>query len=304
LQVTLQAWGYDVEVARDGTEAWAILDSEFPPSIAILDWMMPGYTGPDLCRRIRERASESYTYILLLTSRNEREDVVAGLDSGADDYLTKPFDQHELRVRLRAGRRIVDLQQQLLSTREEMRIQATHDYLTGLWNRSAVIGVLDRELARCAREDSWLGVVLADLDHFKSINDSYGHCAGDAALRESARRMRDSLRTYDSIGRYGGEEFLAVLPGADLDACAALGERMRSQIREHNLVFRGAQITLSSSFGCTAVHAGSSSVEELIKVADDALYAAKRAGRNRIVSRACPDSDVTKGSALTYASQG
>ncbi len=130
LEETLRSWGYDVIVAADGEEAWRILSGEHSPSLAVLDWMMPGRTGPELCRLVRQRAAEPYTYILLLTSRNEKDDVVEGMDSGADDYITKPFDKHELKVRLRAGTRIVDLQEQLVAAREALRIQATRDYLT------------------------------------------------------------------------------------------------------------------------------------------------------------------------------
>src|SRR3954453_15806601 len=197
LEATLRNWGYDVIVACDGTEAWRILQQDDSPSIAILDWMMPGQTGPEVCRMVRQKAIEPYTYILLLTSRSLKEDVVAGMDSGADDYLTKPFDQHELKVRLRAGTRIVDLQAQLLATREALREQATRDYLTHLWNRSSIMATLERELTRSAREHWPCGGVLLALGVFKSINDTRGHFAGDVALREAARRMQNSVRNYD-----------------------------------------------------------------------------------------------------------
>ena len=181
LEQTLHGWGYDVLVASDGKQAWNLLDVEHPPALAILDWMMPGYTGPELCAMVRNKAAEPYTYILLLTSRTEKDDVVAGMDSGADDYLTKPFDKHELQVRLRAGTRIVDLQQQLLNTREALRVQATRDYLTQINNRSAILDILDREIGRSDRQGTPVGLALADLDHFKNINDTYGHLAGDLA---------------------------------------------------------------------------------------------------------------------------
>ena len=159
-------------------------------TLAILDWMMPGLTGLEVCDRIRKRAREPYTYILLLTSKSQKEDLIEGMDAGADDYITKPFDQHELQVRLRAGRRLVDLQAELLSAREALREQATKDSLTHLWNRSAIYDLLCRELSRAQREGTTVGVVMVDLDHFKSVNDNHGHFAGDAVLCESARRMR------------------------------------------------------------------------------------------------------------------
>jgi diguanylate cyclase (GGDEF)-like protein len=283
LEHSLRQWGYDVVVACDGREAWEVLNQEHSPPLAILDWMMPGYTGPELCRLVRNKAAQTYTYILLLTSRIEKEDVVEGLDSGADDYITKPFDRHELKVRLRAGTRIVDLQAQLLRTQEALRFQATRDYLTQLWNRSAIVEVLQKELSRCQREHTSVGVVLADLDHFKHINDTYGHGAGDAALKEAARRMLHSVREYDFIGRYGGEEFLIVLPGADALTARTLADRMRLAIKSEPLDFLGARIHLSCSFGCSCSAGGAGSVEEIIHQSDEALYAAKRSGRDRAV---------------------
>jgi two-component system cell cycle response regulator len=264
LEETLRSWGYDVVVAADGEEAWRILSGEHSPSLAVLDWMMPGRTGPELCRLVRQRAAEPYTYILLLTSRNEKDDVVEGMDSGADDYITKPFDKHELKVRLRAGTRIVDLQEQLVAAREALRVQATRD----------------RELARSEREQVPVGVVVADLDHFKTINDTYGHFAGDWALQETARRMQDSIRTYDAIGRYGGEEFLVVLPGADQHAVRMQAERMRHAIRSKPVHMANAALNVTCSFGCTSGMGGRVTADSLIAAADLALYRAKRTGRD------------------------
>jgi diguanylate cyclase (GGDEF)-like protein len=287
LEGTLRGWGYDVVVAADGTEAWNVLSSENPPSLAVLDWMMPGVTGPELCRLVRERASEPYTYILLLTSRNDKDDVVEGMNSGADDYITKPFDKHELKVRLRAGTRIVDLQEQLVTAREALRVQATRDYLTQLWNRSAILDILHRELDRSEREGTPVGVVVADLDHFKSINDTYGHFAGDAALRESARRMQMSTRSYDSVGRYGGEEFLIVLPGVTEEGVRIQSERMRQAIETKPMVTFEAALNVTCSFGCASGIGGQVTAESLIRAADKGLYRAKRAGRNRSVVVGC-----------------
>lgn len=279
-----RSWSFDVVTACDGAEAWRILGEPGAPSIAILDWMMPGFTGPEICRLVRQKATEPYTYILLLTSRTEREDVVAGMESGADDYLTKPFDRHELKVRLRAGTRIVELQEQLLSTREALQEQATRDYLTRIWNRSAILDKLSRELARSSREGTSVGVVIGDLDYFKSINDTWGHGVGDLALKAAARRMEQALRPYDSVGRYGGEEFLFVLPGASLSEAAWLADRVRVAIRAEILDGFGSPVQLSCSFGCSAGIGGEIPQEELIRVADEALYAAKRGGRDRVMA--------------------
>src|SRR5581483_4187593 len=170
-------------------QAWERLQGDDRPHMAILDWMMPGMDGVELCRRVRAMAKEPYIYIILLTARTENQDLIDGMDAGADDYLKKPFNAHELRVRLRAGRRILELQEQLLHTREALRLQATHDGLTGLLNRTSVLESIENELARAQREHQPMALLLIDLDRFKLINDTRGHLAGDAVLREAARRM-------------------------------------------------------------------------------------------------------------------
>src|ERR1051326_2790071 len=252
LDATLRKWGYEVVVACDGLEAWNLLQGENAPRIAILDWVMPSLTGPEVCKRVREHSRDSeaaYTYILLLTSKSQREDLIEGLESGADDYLTKPFDQHELKVRLRAGTRIIDLQRELVSAREELREQATKDFLTRIWNRSSILDVLNRELARASREKRSVGVLLADLDRFKSVNDTYGHFAGAAVLREFTRRMTAAMRPYDSIGRYGGEEFLIILPGCDETCTANQAERMRTALCSEPMRIGDASQLITGSFG-------------------------------------------------------
>lgn len=284
LNATLRKWGYDVVVASDGNEAWNALQEPNAPALAILDWVMPGMTGPEVCKLVRQRAKEPYTYILLLTSKSLREDLIEGMEAGADDYITKPFDQHELQVRLRAGTRILELQAQLVTAREALREQATKDFLTRLWNRSSVLEILHRELIRGEREHRPVGVVLVDLDNFKTINDTYGHLAGDVVLQETARRLQASIRPYDSIGRYGGEEFLIILPGCDEPDGFSQGERLRLALCSEPIVFPEAQCILTGSFGGTSAlpgHRGTS--ESLIRTADDALYRAKREGRNRVI---------------------
>ena len=283
LEATLRKWGYEVLVACDGEEALAILQRDDSPALAILDWMMPGMTGLEVCRRVRQRAREPYTYILLLTSKSQKEDLIEGMEAGADDYITKPFDQHELQVRLRAGTRLVDLQAELLSAREALREQATRDSLTRIWNRRSIFDILCRELSRSQREGKPVGVVMVDLDHFKSINDNYGHFAGDAVLCEAARRMQNEIRQYDAIGRYGGEEFLILLYGCDEATSLTQAERLRKQLAAVQMDLQDTRLTITASFGVTtALPNQPSTPEELIHKADEALYLAKRRGRNRV----------------------
>ena len=291
LEATLRKWNYEISVACDGAEAWRILRGEDPPRIAILDWVMPGMSGPEVCKRVREHAKNgelNYTYLLLLTSKSQREDLIEGMEAGADDYLTKPFDQHELKVRLRAGSRVIDLQRELVAAREELREQATKDFLTRIWNRSSVLDILQRELVRGARERRPFGVVLADLDHFKAVNDTFGHFAGDAVLREFTRRISAAMRPYDSIGRYGGEEFLVILPGCDEFCTASQAERMRVAISQDAMLIDDLSHSLTASFGACCFKPGMNvTAEALIRTADDALYEAKRQGRNRTVVSSC-----------------
>src|SRR5580658_3053888 len=283
LEATLRKWGYEVMVACDGAEALDLLQRDDAPSLIILDWMMPGMTGVEVCRRIRQRDSEPYTYILLLTSKSQKEDLIEGMDAGADDYITKPFDQNELQVRLRAGTRLVDLQAQLLKAREDLREQAERDSLTRLWNRSWILKQLGRELARSEREARPLGVVIVDLDHFKHINDTHGHLAGDAVLREAARRMQNSIRQYDSIGRYGGEEFLILFPGCSEADTFAQADRLRKQLAQAEMSVNDSSLRVTASFGVTTAMPGETWTEEaLIRKADEALYVAKKSGRNRV----------------------
>ncbi len=286
LESTLQKWGYDVVTASDGVEAWDILRQEDGPPIAVLDWIMPGLTGPEVCRRVREQGQEPYIYILLLSAKNLKEDLVEGMEAGADDYVIKPFDHHELKVRLRAASRLVKLQAELLDAREALREQATKDALTGLWNRPTILQIFERELARAVREGSSVGVVMIDLDHFKTVNDSFGHAAGDAALRMAAERMQSCIRPYDALGRYGGEEFLMVLPGCDRQEAAVQAERMRQILSSSPMELADARLPLTASFGVTTFTANAGeeygSPEPLIRMADEALYCAKRLGRNRV----------------------
>jgi two-component system, cell cycle response regulator len=284
LRSALTRWGYDVVMAENGKEALDILAKDDPPPMAVLDWVMPELTGPEVCRRVRETLREPYTYILLLTSKNTKGETVEGLEAGADDYIVKPFDQHELQVRLRAGQRIIDLQLNLLQAREELRERASKDLLTMLPNRSAIAHTLEDEISRCHRDHRTVGIILLDLDHFKKVNDTLGHFAGDAVLRETALRLRSNMRPYDQVGRYGGEEFLVVLPNCDLEQAANQAERMRHRLHATGMLVDGQELRVSASFGVTISDGSERSPDVFVRVADEALYRAKANGRNRIWS--------------------
>ena len=233
LEATLTRLGHEPVVVTNGTDAQEELLRPEGPRLAILDWEMPGADGLSVCRTLRRRA-EPYVYVVLLTARDRREDMLVALEADVDDFLTKPLDAGELQARLRSGERLLGLQEKLLQAQDALRYQATHDDLTGLWNRAMVRSHLTAEMSRGKRAGKPVAVVLADLDHFKKVNDTYGHPAGDTILREAAARMRRALRAYDSIGRYGGEEFLIVLPG-----CSTRGRGSGSRARPRVCRFAG-----------------------------------------------------------------
>lgn len=279
----LRQWGHEVVSCTDGDSAWRVLEGGMVPNVAILDWMMPGINGPDLCQKIRSKMDCPYVYIVLLTGRNNPEDLIVGLDAGADDYLTKPFHLGELEARLRAGKRIVDLQNELISARETLRIQAMQDPLTQVLNHGAILDALLGEINRAQREEQPLSLILADLDSFKNVNDTYGHVAGDQVLIEVARRMRNCLRSYDALGRYGGEEFLVVLPNSDESQAVGLAERIRIAVSSEPFRFSQFDLTVTISQGVTTwTNPNSIPLERLIQSADRALYGVKHSGRNAV----------------------
>ncbi len=283
LQRMLRDWGYEVLLARDGQEAWDRLRQDGGPRLALLDWMMPGVEGAEICRRVRAGIRDRYVYILILSVRGDQADIVAGMESGADDYIVKPFQTEELRARLRAGKRVLALQEELVAARETMREQATRDALTGLWNRRAIFDILQTELARAGRTGEPLITLMADVDGFKALNDQLGHLAGDAILRQIASRMAASVRSYDAVGRYGGEEFLIVMPGCELPGGLAQAERIRQAIGTENFRLGENEIRLTCSLGVAcACSPDLPRADELVQCADGALYQAKRKGRNRV----------------------
>ena len=283
LEKLLVKWGHEVEVASDGVEAWQALQRFDAPSMVVLDWMMPGVDGVEICRRLRELKRDIRPYVILLSGKGQKKDLINGISAGADDYVTKPFAPEELRVRILAGERILNLQAESLTMMEALRKQATHDYLTGLPNRATIMDVLRREFARRSRGGQAVSVVLADVDHFKDVNDTFGHQVGDVVLAEIARRMAMEMRSYEYVGRYGGEEFLAVLWDCDTQSACALAERLRRIVEGRPFDSPAGKIPVTMSLGvASTAEIPDATQETLVQLADAAMYRAKRAGRNRV----------------------
>ena len=277
---TLERAGYEVIAVENGRLAAENLCRPDGPRLALLDWVMPELDGPAVVREVRQKR-EPYVHMVLLTSKESKRDIVEGLESGADDYLIKPFDPAELTARLRTGLRILQLEDNLIEAREEMRFKATYDTLTGLLNRGVILDLLSRELSRTRREDGRTAVLLGDVDHFKSINDTRGHLMGDEVLKEIARRMFASVRSYDFVGRYGGEEFLVVLNNCDAASSVARAEEIRRAIASVPVQTVQGPIPVTMSLGVLSTRDwGVRPVEELLREADAALYKAKADGRN------------------------
>ena len=272
----LTDWGFEYQAVGSGTEAIKLLEAPNPPDMALLDWLLPGLDGIDVLRRIRKLAQGHYIYTIMLTAKTHKKDRITAMEAGADDYLSKPFDPTELRSRILVAKRILDLQQSL-------RFAATHDFLTDLLNRSEILAALEREFARGGREQKPASVILADIDHFKRVNDTLGHAAGDEVLKEVARRLKVDLRPYDIVGRYGGEEFLIILPGCNLENGARRADVIRDRVGKDPIETPFGRTSATVSMGVTATSATRDcSITEFLREADLSLYEAKNKGRNRV----------------------
>ena len=282
IETQFKEWGFSLVVAKDGKEAWKLLSGRDAPRLAVLDWMLPEIDGVEICRRLRERSEKvPYTYTILLTAKSKKDEMLEAMDAGADDFLAKPFDPPELKARLLVGKRIVELQQKLVSTNEALQFAACHDFLTGLWNRAEILAFLQRELARSRRDRTPVGIVLADVDHFKKVNDRFGHDVGDSVLKAVGHCLTGSLRAYDGVGRYGGEEFLMVVPGCDLEVALRRANQIREFVARTQIPTVAGAMSVTLSMG-VVVAESSTDLETLIRCADLALYQAKRKGRNRV----------------------
>ena len=286
LEKILVKAGHKVIFAENGRIAMEKFNNKFCPVI-ITDWMMPEMNGPELCKAIRAGDHQGYVYIILVTANNDKQEIVTGLEAGADDYITKPYNHAELIARLNTGIRFLKLEESLKKANEEIRILSITDLLTGSYNRTFISQHLPKELKRAIRYNRALSVIFCDIDHFKRINDTFGHSAGDQVLKEFVRILSDSIRTdVDWIGRYGGEEFLVVLPETDIHGACSLAERFRKKVEAMVTITMGETISITASFGVaglnreTAYEAGA--YEELINAADQYLYQAKNEGRNMV----------------------
>ena len=281
LQKNINDWGYEVVLAKDGKEAWSSLQNE-GIKLAILDWMMPEINGIQLCKKIRQNdhlgKDQEYTYIILLTAKDEQKDLIKGFSAGADDYIRKPFNHLELKARLKTGKRIIDLQKQLQE-------QASRDSLTELWNRKRMFRILDKEINRANRDNLPVAIIMIDIDKFKSINDSHGHQVGDLVLKEVTHVLKKSVRNYDEICRYGGDELLIILPNCNVAKTESIAERLRQNMNKHRIDSDTVSLNVTLSFGGASTESYSSDItsEALIMAADKALLEAKNKGRNRVV---------------------
>ena len=290
LRARLESWGYAVDSAADGMQALQAVETA-PPDLILLDVMMPSLDGNEVARRIKQNPALPFIPIIMQTALDSTESKVEGLEAGADDYITKPIEFAELKARLRSMLRIKRLQEeleererQLLEANERLRHMSRTDGLTGLDNRRYLEQQLDMMYAHSERLGEPLSCVICDLDRFKSVNDTYGHQAGDAILKQFAVILKREAREIDRVARYGGEEFVILLPGTVLDAAVTFAERVRKEVEEHTFTFDGGQVQRTASFGVAAwPHPRISDCDGILRAADDALYVAKETGRNRVV---------------------
>lgn len=285
LSAITKQWGYEVLLAEDGEQAWQIMQQDDAPKLLLLDWEMPKMNGIEVCERVIAKDPENPAYIVLLTSRTSSDDIVEGLSKGASDYLSKPFDSAELKVRLQVGKRMIEMQQKLNTTLQELTKLASHDALTGLLNRRAIMEALPKEFKRIERQEQVLCIGMCDIDHFKQVNDSYGHLVGDEVLKEVTQRIKDALRDHDLLGRYGGEEFLVITSVDNTKSAIIAYQRICQAVSTLPIEIDKLSISITVSCGVTSYSPGNDKqdIAKLIARADEALYQAKDAGRNQVV---------------------
>jgi len=277
LQALVKKWGFAVVAVADGEEAWSIMQQPESPRLAVLDWMMPGMDGVEVCRRLRAVDNPEPPYLIMLTARGNKADIVEALKAGADDYVQKPFDPEELRARISVGCRILDLQQRLAEL-------ANTDPLTGLYNRRRFFEGTREEIARSRRYQYPLSLLMVDVDHFKVVNDTYGHDAGDILLQHLAALFKNFLREGDMVGRLGGEEFAILLGHTDQDQAESVAERIRQAVETQPVTYQDQQIKITLSIGVSQLSPAEEDPYPVLKRADDMLFLAKGKGRNCVVA--------------------
>ncbi|MBC7984430.1 MAG: diguanylate cyclase [Candidatus Obscuribacterales bacterium] len=298
LSILMQSAGFRVNTAESGRQALEMLRQDYCP-IVLSDWSMPDMDGVELCRHIRAESFKGYVYVLLLTARDAQQDIITGLEAGADDFLSKRVTEAELMARMRTARRIGALEQTLRDMLDEKRKQATTDSLTGANNRRYFDKHASRELKRVRRFGGALSVLLLDIDNFKGINDRYGHGAGDEVLVLFAELLRAGLpRDYDWSARIGGEEFAVILPQTDLPGAMVVAEKLRLYTCRAPLTTSVGSLNISVSIGVAALsgfvgHKPEPTVEDLLELADRGLYRSKQEGRNRVTALTLNDSQRT-----------
>ncbi len=278
----LEKNGYEVVKTAGGTEALTVLNQPEAPQLVVLDWMMPGMDGLQVIEKVRSGKIDRPPYIILLTAKTEKSSIITGLERGADDYLTKPFDTGELLARVGVGRRFVEMREALVESRKALEYQATHDPLTGMLNRRATLEQLQKEINRAARHGGSIAVGMCDIDNFKVVNDRFGHQAGDEILVGFSSTLMESLREYDTVGRIGGEEFLVITPMRPGSGYRTVFERLLKTVAARRIPTRSGTLSVTVSIG-VACAKSATSVDMLLEAADSALYKAKEAGRNRVV---------------------
>jgi diguanylate cyclase (GGDEF)-like protein len=292
LQQWVREFGFDPVLAVDGEEAWGLLRQGDAPRLLVVDWQMPRLDGVNLIRRIRFAANQScYPFILMTSSRSDPESVIEVLEAGADQFLAKPFEKMQLRARLAVGARIVAMQEKLMQKNDALRVQAAKDPLTGLLNRAEFLDLFKKELSRAGRAKQQTGLMILDVDHFKGVNDSHGHLVGDMVLQEIAQRLYRGVRSYDFVGRYGGEEFFIFLSNCGRSALWNRAEQIRESICAEPIQVGDLDIQVSVSIGAAVARPGERSSLEVLAAADSALYKAKRTGRNRTVY--CSEAEIS-----------
>lgn len=286
LEERLTQWGYEVVTCGDGADAWRVLQENDAPTLALVEWNLPGINGPKICQHIRELTARPYVYIILLTDERPKKDLLEGLEAGADEFIVKPVDEYELQLRMRTANRIVSLQETLMSVLKLSEYEAAHDPLTGLWNRAAVADLLYKELGRSRRKQTSLAVIAAGLDQFQDLAEHYGELTRDSVLREVVLRIHSTVRSYDLVGRIGDEDFLIVAPGCDRETSQSLAERLSSSVLRFRAAIGDEVVPLSMSCGVICGDGTKDrQAEALIKAAEEALAAARETGPGSVVIR-------------------